>query len=49
VYGDIYTKVFVVEEGAQLNGNCKMGEQENSPVSRTGKEYSESTVVKEEG
>jgi cytoskeletal protein CcmA (bactofilin family) len=47
VYGDIYTKVFVVEEGAQLNGNCKMGEQDNSAVSRTNAEYAESTVVKE--
>lgn len=47
VYGDIYTKVFVVEEGAQFNGNCKMGEQENSTVSRTNADYAESTVVKE--
>ncbi|MDR9365373.1 MAG: polymer-forming cytoskeletal protein [Balneolaceae bacterium] len=47
VYGDIYTKVFVVEEGAQLNGNCKMGEQEKSTVRRTNAEYAESTAVKE--
>jgi len=25
VGGDIYTKVLVVEEGAQMNGNCRMG------------------------
>lgn len=49
VYGDIYTKIFVVEEGAQLNGNCKMGEQENSTAGRTNAEYTESTVAKEKG
>ncbi len=25
VGGDIYTKILVVEEGAQMNGNCRMG------------------------
>lgn len=27
VGGDIYTKILIVEEGAQLNGNCRMGSE----------------------
>lgn len=48
VGGDIYTKVLIVEEGAQLNGNCRMGEQNTNYESKNNTEYSESTVVKEQ-
>ena len=47
VGGDIYTKVLIVEEGAQLNGNCRMGGQETSIDGATDADYAESTVVKE--
>lgn len=29
VGGDIYTKILVVEEGAQMNGSCRMGSDVN--------------------
>ncbi|MDZ7718680.1 MAG: polymer-forming cytoskeletal protein [Balneolaceae bacterium] len=47
VGGDIFTKVLVVEEGAQLNGNCRMGEQDTNLDGETDAQYAESTVVKE--
>ena len=47
VGGDIYTKVLIVEEGAQLNGNCRMGSHEKSMDGATDADYAESTVVKE--
>jgi len=47
VGGDIYTKVLIVEEGAQLNGNCKMGEYDRGINGPTDADYAESTVVKE--
>lgn len=47
VGGDIFTKVLIVEEGAQLNGNCKMGTQDASIDAATDADYAESTVVKE--
>lgn len=47
VGGDIYTKVLIVEEGAQLNGNCRMGTQQENIDGATDAAYAESTVVKE--
>ncbi|MDX1642587.1 MAG: polymer-forming cytoskeletal protein [Balneolaceae bacterium] len=47
VGGDIFTKVLLVEEGAQLNGNCRMGSQEENMDGATDADYAESTVVKE--
>lgn len=49
VGGDIFTKVLVVEEGAQLNGNCRMGEQDTNIDGKTDARYTEATVVKEKG
>lgn len=49
VGGDIYTKVLVIEEGAQFNGNCRMGEQDKNINGKTDAEYAESTVVKGQG
>jgi cytoskeletal protein CcmA (bactofilin family) len=47
VGGDIYTKVLIVEEGAQLNGNCRMGNQDGNIDGASDANYAESTVVKE--
>lgn len=47
VGGDIYTKVLIVEEGAQINGNCKMGNQTADIDGASDAKYAESTVVKE--
>lgn len=45
--GDIYTKVLIVEEGAQINGNCRMGSQDGNIDGASDATYAESTVVKE--
>lgn len=45
--GDIYTKVLIVEEGAQINGNCRMGSQNENIDGASDATYAESTVVKE--
>lgn len=47
VGGDIYTKTLIVEEGAQLNGNCRMGNNDTEIDGPTDAEYAESTVIKE--
>lgn len=47
VGGDIFTKTLIVEEGAQINGNCRMGAQDTSIDGATDADYAESTVVKE--
>lgn len=47
VGGDINTKVLIVEEGAQINGNCRMGAQDNQIDESSDAKYAESTVVKE--
>ncbi len=43
VGGDIYTKVLVVEEGAQLNGSCRMGTLDGSLDELTDAEFAEET------
>lgn len=47
VGGDIYTQVLIVEEGAQLNGNCRMGKNEKILDGVVDTDYTESTMVKE--
>lgn len=47
VGGDIFTKTLIVEEGAQLNGNCRMGAQDATMDGASDANYAESTVVKE--
>lgn len=44
--GDIFTKVLVVEEGAQLNGNCTMGNNKELD-SVMDAEFAKSTKIKE--
>lgn len=47
VGGDIYTKVLIVEEGAQLNGNCRMGTQEGKIDASADAMYAEESTVKD--
>lgn len=47
VGGDIFTQILIVEEGAQLNGNCRMGSQDTNIDGATDADYAEATVVKE--
>ncbi|MCC5940957.1 MAG: polymer-forming cytoskeletal protein [Balneolaceae bacterium] len=47
VGGDIFTKVFVVEEGAQLNGSCKMGDNSSELDGLLDAEYAKLTEIKE--
>ncbi len=47
VGGDIFTKILIVEEGAQINGNCRMGALDTKIDGATDADYAESTVVKE--
>lgn len=44
--GDIFTKTLLVEEGAQINGTCRMDEAETKSTSRTEKR-TDSTVAAE--
>lgn len=51
VNGDVYTKTLIVEEGAQINGACRMGAdvkapQAGSSVSKLGTESKEKTESK---
>lgn len=43
VGGDVYTKVLVVEEGAQINGAFKMGENASGVNGSTDATYAEAT------
>lgn len=47
VGGDIFTNVLIIEEGAKLNGNCRMGAQGANMDGASDAEYAESTIVKE--
>ncbi len=47
VGGDLFTKVFVVEEGAHLNGSCKMGDNSSELEGIVDAEYAKSTKIKE--
>lgn len=47
VSGDIYTNNLIVEEGAKLNGNCRMGAQDTSVDGASDANISTSSVVKE--
>lgn len=48
VGGDIYAKVLVVEEGAQLNGNCRMGAEADMLDEISDAEFEKATVKQEE-
>ena len=44
--GDIYTKTIIVEEGAQINGSCKMGLTKATLSQATDAEYEKTTHIK---
>lgn len=44
--GNIYTKTLIVEEGAQINGTCKMGADAKSLSGHSDAEYAEETKLK---
>ena len=46
VDGDIYTKTLIVEEGAEINGACRMGESSNPLSQLSEKEYDKSIHLK---
>lgn len=45
--GNIYTKTLIVEEGAQINGSCRMGSEANKSLSqKSDADYANDTKVK---
>jgi cytoskeletal protein CcmA (bactofilin family) len=44
--GNIYTKTLIVEEGAQINGSCRMGSDASSMSKKSDADYAEKTKVK---
>jgi cytoskeletal protein CcmA (bactofilin family) len=44
--GNIYTKTLIVEEGAQINGSCRMGSDGKSLSDKSDSDYAEDTKVK---
>lgn len=47
--GNIYTKTLVVEEGAQINGACRMGEDMKSISQINDADYEKDTHLKKSG
>ena len=47
--GNIYTKTLVVEEGAQINGACRMGERSSKLSQVNDAEFEKSTKLKASG
>lgn len=46
--GDIHTKTLIVEEGAQMNGTCRMGSDVKSLEQPAEAQYNKSTKIKSE-
>ncbi len=46
--GDIYTKALLVEEGAQINGACRMGSDATSLNNSKDADYARETTLKKE-
>lgn len=46
VDGNIYTKMLIVEEGAQINGSCRMGTDAHSLSDKSDSEFVNDTKVK---
>jgi cytoskeletal protein CcmA (bactofilin family) len=44
--GNIYTKTLIVEEGAQINGSCRMGSDTKSLSDKSDVDYAGDTKVK---
>lgn len=47
VGGDIFTKTLVVEEGAQMNGSCRMGNDIKALEGSDDSEFAEATKLKQ--
>ncbi|MEX2435193.1 MAG: polymer-forming cytoskeletal protein [Balneolaceae bacterium] len=47
--GDIYTKTLVVEEGAQMNGACRMGSETENLKASTDSDFEKATTLKTDG
>ncbi len=47
--GNIYTKTLIVEEGAAINGSCRMGEQSSKLSQLNDAEYEKGTHLKASG
>lgn len=46
--GDIFTKTLIVEEGAQMNGTCRMGADTKILEDTSDKEFAKATKLKSE-
>jgi cytoskeletal protein CcmA (bactofilin family) len=46
INGDIYTKTLIVEEGAQINGSCKMGNDIHKLSDSEDTQFSKDSTVK---
>lgn len=44
--GNIYTKTLIVEEGAQINGSCRMGSDAKSLSQNSDADYANDTKIK---
>ncbi|MBO6535036.1 MAG: polymer-forming cytoskeletal protein [Balneolaceae bacterium] len=47
--GNIYTKTLIVEEGAEINGACRMGERSNKLSQMSDAEFEKGTHLKASG
>lgn len=48
VNGDVFTKTLVVEEGAQINGACRMGSDSSNLEQGSDAQYAKATKIKSE-
>lgn len=46
VDGDLFTKTLIVEEGAQINGSCRMGTDDKSFSGKSDSDYAKDSKVK---
>lgn len=44
--GDVFTKTLIVEEGAQINGACRMGEESKNLKASADSEFEKATKLK---
>ncbi len=44
--GDIFTKTLIIEEGAQMNGSCKMGADSKNLAQSSDSDYAKATKLK---
>lgn len=44
--GDIYTKTLIIEEGAQMNGSCRMGADSKKVAQSSDSDYLKATKLK---